>query len=106
MDKEEVLREAERAIREAWTAHYAAHLAKERASMAILDLNIAVFLFTIVASTIFLLYQGVRIEIVAPMAFCGLAISCLTRWRRGRQLYQRLYAAELSRLEQCGNEGS
>ncbi len=102
MDKEEVLRQAGRIVSEAWAAPHAAELARERARIAILDLNITVFLFTILISTVLLLYQGVGFEIVASMALSGLAICVLTRWRRGRQLYRRVYAGELSRLEQCG----
>jgi len=48
---------------------------------------------------IILSFQGIGIEIVAPIAFFGLAMAWLVGWREGRQLYERFYDEELSRGE-------
>ena len=90
----------ERAVREAWRAAHAAEVARDRAKMVRWDLNIVVFLFAILATIIILLYEGVSVEIVAPIAFFGLAMCWLVGWRREKQLYQRFYEEELSRLRQ------
>ncbi len=74
--------------------------AKDTASAARWDLDIAVFLFAVLIIVIILLYQDIRIEIVAPIAIFGLAMVWLVGWRRGRQLYQRFYDEELAKLEQ------
>ncbi len=73
--------------------------ASERSRVARWDLDIAVFLFAVLIIVIILLFQGVGIEIVAPVAIFGLAMVWLVGWRRGRQLYQRFYEEELARLE-------
>ncbi len=78
----------------------AARSARERASAARWDLDIAVFLFAIMIIVIILLFQDIAIEIVAPIALIGLGLVWLVGWRRGRQLYQRFYAEELSNLKQ------
>ncbi len=89
----------EKVVREAWQAQHAAQLAREKARMARWDLNIAVFLFAILITIIILLFEGVSVEIVAPIAFFGLSMCWLVGWRRGRQLYQSFYEEELSRLK-------
>ncbi len=59
---------------------------------------------------IILSFQGIGIEIVAPIAFFGLAMAWLVGWRQGRQLYKRFYDEELSAGEivvmcaWCGKE--
>jgi hypothetical protein len=73
--------------------------AKDRASGARWDLDVAVFLFAVLIIVIILLFQDVRIEIVSPVALFGLAMVWLVGWRRGRQLYQRFYDEELVKLE-------
>ncbi len=78
----------------------AAQRARDRAKAARWDLDIAVFLFAVLIIIIILLFQDIGIEIVAPVAFFSLAMVWLVGWRRGRQLYQRFYDEELSRLEQ------
>ena len=78
----------------------AAQRAKVRASTARWDLDTAVFAFAILIIVIILLFQGVVVEIVAPVALFGLTMVWLVGWRRGRQLYQRFYDEELSKLEQ------
>ena len=76
----------------------AAQRAKERARMARWDLDIAVFLFAVLIIVIILLFGGVEIEIVAPVAIAGLALVWLAGWRRGQQIYQSLYDEELAKL--------
>ncbi len=74
--------------------------ARDRAGAARWDLDIAVFLFAVLIIIIILLFQDIRIEVVAPIAIFGLAMVWLVGWRRGRQLYQRFYDEELSKLEE------
>ncbi len=81
------------------TEQIAAVRARDRARTARWDLNVIVFLFGIMAITMILCFQGIGIEIVAPIAVFGLAITWLVGWRRGRQLYQLFYQEELSTLE-------
>ena len=61
----------------------AAQRAKDRANAARWDLNIAIFLFAVLAVVIILLFQGIGIEIVAPVAIFGLSIAWQWGWRRG-----------------------
>ena len=77
----------------------AAQRAKDRASAARWNLEIAIFLFVVLIIIIILLFQEVGLEIVAPVALFGLAMVWLVGWRRGRQLYERFYNEELVRLE-------
>ena len=74
----------------------AAQRARDRANAARWNLEIAIFLFAIVIIVFILSFQGIRIEIVAPIATFGLAMAWLVGWRQGRQLYQRFYNEELS----------
>jgi Flp pilus assembly protein TadB len=76
-----------------------AQRARDRAGNARWDLDVAVFLFAVLIIIIILLFQGIGIEIVAPVAIFGLAMVWLVGWRRGRQLYQRFYDEELKKLE-------
>ena len=78
----------------------AAQRAKVRARTARWDLDTAVFAFALLIIVIILLFQEVVVEIVAPVALFGLAMVWLVGWRRGRQLYQRFYDEELSKLGQ------
>ena len=73
--------------------------ARDRAKAARWDLDIAVFSFAVLTIVIILLFQGIVIEIVAPVALFGLAMVWLVGWRRGKQLYQRFYDEEISKLE-------
>ena len=77
----------------------AARRAKERAGPARWDLDIAVFMFAVLIIVIILLFQGIGLEITAPVAIVGLALVWLAGWRRGRQLYWRYYEEELAKLE-------
>jgi len=73
--------------------------AKDRARTARWDLNIAVFLFAVLIIVIILLFQGVPLEVVAPVAIFGLGMVWLCGWRQGRQLFERYCEEELARLE-------
>ena len=77
----------------------AAQKARDRAGAGRWDLDIAVFLFAVLIIVIILLFQEVSLEVVAPVALFGLAMVWLVGWRRGKQLYQRFYDEELSKLE-------
>lgn len=72
--------------------------ATERARVARWDLDIAVFLFAVLIIVLILLFQGIGVEIVGPVAAVGLALVWLIGWRKGKQLYSRFYNEELSRL--------
>jgi len=75
--------------------------ASDRASAARWNLDIAIFSFAVLIIVIILLFQEIRIEIVAPVALLGLAMVWLVGWRQGRQLYPRFYDEELSKLKQA-----
>ena len=77
----------------------AAQRARERTRVARWDLDVAVFLFAILIIIVILLFQGVGLQIVAPVAVFGLAMVWLAGHRHSRQLYQRFYDEELSKLE-------
>lgn len=77
---------------------WAARRAGERARIARWDLDVAVFLFVVLIIVIILLFEGVGIEIVAPVAIFGLVMVWLVGWRRGRQLYSGFYEEELAKL--------
>ena len=86
------------------TEQMAAQRAGERARVSRWDLDLAVFLFAVMVIVLILLYQGITIEIVAPIALFGLAMVWLMGWRRGRQLYPRFYNEELSKLRHSSEE--
>ena len=77
----------------------AAQRARDRAGVAMWNLNIVVLMFGVLTIVIILLFREVAIEIVATIAILGLAMSWLLGWRRGRRLYERFYDEELSKLE-------
>lgn len=76
----------------------AARRARDRANVARWDLDVAVFLFAILIIVMILLFQGIGIEIVGPIAIFGLAMVWLVGWRRGNQLYKRFYEEEREML--------
>lgn len=78
----------------------AIQMASNRANVAKWGLNVAIFLVAILITIIILISLGIGIEIVAPLAILGLATVWVIGWRRGRQLFQRFYAEELSGLQQ------
>ena len=73
--------------------------ARERARTARWDLNIAIFLFAVLIIIIILLFQGISLEVVAPIAVVGLGMVWLVGWKQGRQLYDRFLEEELAKLE-------
>lgn len=73
--------------------------AKEKARAARWDLDVAVFFFAILIIVIILLFQGIELEIVAPVVILGLAMGWLMGWIKGKQAYERFYDEELSKLE-------
>ena len=78
----------------------AAARARVRARNSRWDLNCAIFLFAILILVIILLFEGLGIEWVGPIAIFGLAMVWLVGWRRGKQLYFFFYDEELAKLEQ------
>ena len=77
----------------------ASRRAKQRAGDARWNLDIAVFAFAVLIIVVILLFQGVRLEIVAPVAVVGLGLVWLAGWWQGRKLYRRYYDEELDMLE-------
>ena len=73
--------------------------AKDRARTARWDLNIAIFLFVVLIIVIILLFQGMTLEVVAPIAVFGLGMVWLCGWRQGRQMFERFREEELAKLE-------
>ena len=73
--------------------------ARDRAKNARWDLNIAIFLFAVLIIVIILLFQGIILVIVAPIAGVGLGLVWLVGWRQGKQLFERFYDEELAKLE-------
>lgn len=73
--------------------------AKDKARAGMWDLNIAIFLFTVLIIIIILLFQQIGIEIVGPVAIFGLTMVWLVGWRRQRQLYERFYQERLEEIE-------
>ena len=78
--------------------------ARNRANTERWDRNVTVFSFAILIIVIILLFQGVGMEIVAPVAVIGLATVWLAGWRQGRQLFANFYSEELLKLEQASEE--
>jgi Flp pilus assembly protein TadB len=79
----------------------AAQKARDRATNARWDLNIAIFLFAVLILIIILVtYTKAGIEIVAPTAILGLGMVWAVGWRRGKQMYSRFYQEEIANLEQ------
>ncbi len=74
----------------------AAQRARDRANAARWNLEIAIFLFAIVIIVIILSFQGIGVEVVAPVGIFGLAMVWVVGWRQGKQLYKRFYGEELS----------
>ena len=78
----------------------AARRAGLRARDARWDLDIAVFLFGVLTIVIILLFQGIVVEVVGPVALFGLVMVWYVGWRRGKQLYQIFYEEELADLKE------
>ena len=93
-EKSEVLDEENERIK-----RLAARRAGLRARDARWDLDVAVFLFGVLTIVIILLFQGIGVEIVGPVALFGLVMVWYVGWKRGKQLYQSFYEEELADLE-------
>ena len=78
----------------------AAQRARDRAKAAMWNLDVAVFLVAVVIIVMTLQFQGIGIEVAAPVAIFGLGMAWLVGWRNGKQLYPRFYDEELSKLAQ------
>ena len=73
--------------------------AKERAKSARWDIDVAVIFFAVLIIVIILMFLGVRVEIVAPVAICGLATGWFMGWKKGKQKYKLFYDEELLKVE-------
>ncbi|MFC1931211.1 response regulator transcription factor [Chloroflexota bacterium] len=78
--------------------------ARNKANVAQWSLNIAIFLFGLLIIIIILVSMEFDPAIVAILAILGLITVWLVGWRRGKQLYQRFYTAELLNLKQKYDE--
>jgi hypothetical protein len=72
--------------------------AKHRAYTARWNLDIAIFAFAVLIVVVVLLFQDVRLEIVAPVAIVGLALVWLAGWWHGRKLLAGFFVEELEAL--------
>jgi len=72
--------------------------ARQRSLTARWDTDVAVFFFTILIIIIILLFQGIGVEVVAPVAAFGLALGWLMGWRKANKVYEIFYDEELSIL--------
>ncbi len=77
----------------------AEYRATERAQAAKWDIDVATFYFAILVLVIILVYQSIRIEIVAASAITGIGMGWLIGWIKGRQKYHRFYDEELLKVE-------
>ncbi|MFC1992100.1 hypothetical protein ACFLVC_05215 [Chloroflexota bacterium] len=81
--------------------HVATQRAADKAKAARWDLNIAIFLFSILILIIILTtYTKMGFEAMALVALFGLAMVWLEGWRREKQLFKRFYDEELANLNQ------
>ncbi|MFC1977045.1 hypothetical protein ACFLWS_02095 [Chloroflexota bacterium] len=76
----------------------AARQARDKANAEAWNANIAIFLFAILSIIIILGFQGIGIEIAAPVAIVGLGMGWIVGWRQARQLYRNYYDEELARF--------
>ena len=78
--------------------------AREKARSARWDLNVAVLAYAILAAIVLLRFEGIAIEIVAPIALFGFGMIWLIGWRRGKQLYKLFCNEELDQLQELLRE--
>ena len=81
------------------TEFLAGRRAAERAQAAKWDIDVAAFYFAILSLVVILVYQSVRIEIVAASAVTGVIMGWLMGWIKGKQKYRRFYDEELLKVE-------
>ncbi len=84
------------------TEQLATERAREKIRTARWDLSVAVVAYAILGAVILLRFEGMAIEIVAPVAVFGLGLVWLMGWRRGKQLFKRFYNEELRSLQEFG----
>lgn len=80
------------------TREKAIRKAKYRANASRWNLDVAIFLFGILAIIVILGYQGVGIWILAPIGAFGLTMVWMVGWRQARKAYQIYVNEELDRL--------
>lgn len=73
---------------------------RQRVRAARWDLDVAVFIFAVMAIVIILEFEEVGVEIVAPCAAIGLGLGWLMGWKKGQNQYVMIYREELSQLRQ------
>ena len=76
----------------------AVQVAMDKANMARWGLNILLFLFGLMFTIIFLTGRGAGVNIVAPVAACGLGGVWVIGRNKGKKLFQQYYGEELSTL--------
>ena len=79
---------------------WATQIAKRKTDVAKWDLNIVVFLFSILVIVSILNTLQTNIIIVALVAILGLGVGWIMGHRRGKQLFRNFYIEELSILHQ------
>ncbi len=77
----------------------AAQRAEQRAKAIGWDLDVGVFFFSILCIIVILLFEGIEIEIVAPVAILGLTLGWFMGRRKGKLAYGRFYDDELAKLK-------
>ena len=78
----------------------AARRARDRANSAKWSLEVAVFLFAILIIVVILLFEGLGVEIVGPVALVGLVLVWVIGWRQGKKMYQPFFDEEVELLQQ------
>ena len=82
------------------TEKMAASRTKNRIKTARWDRGAAIFAYAILATVVLLKLEGIAIEIVAPIAVVGLSLVWFIGWKRGKELYSRIYEEELENVRE------
>ena len=82
----------------------AKQVARNKADVAKWSLNSVIFLFALLITIIILTSLGIGPIIVSTVAILGLGAVWFMGWRRGEQLYQLFFNAELSNLRGTSGE--
>ncbi|MFC1979318.1 hypothetical protein ACFLVS_00325 [Chloroflexota bacterium] len=75
--------------------------AKNKAKSERWSLNVAILADAILAAIVLLRFEGVAIEVVAPIAIFGLAAVWLIGLEREKRLQKNLYYQELQQLQEA-----
>lgn len=78
----------------------AARRARDRANSAKWSLEVAVFLFAVLIIVVILLFEGLGVEIVGPVALVGLILVWVIGWRQGKRMYQPFFDEEVELLRE------